>query len=287
MLDKADIAAALLAIAGFLATGLYITLVPNAFNGALPGVGVFVLITFPIFSYAAYWAFSIRHALSVPLYRRQAFGIGFIILALWATMGTFILVPSSDPVQIYLPLTNGVFYFLFAVLFFWIDASVLASRRSDPLLRDVLYWTKIRIPFWIVNIIVWVIPLSAIFYGAIADTNFLNQLNNGTLPNSPAFIALQYIYNLPILVLICGLIYIPAIAIRSKWDKSLRRHFIWFAPLSIGLFLLFFNPAPLPVPFFAGHLLGGIVITVIGFTLYKSSKALVPMNRVTIEAISK
>src|SRR5208282_2621530 len=128
MSDRADITAAALVIVGIVVALVYSAFVP-------PGPILFLIVAVPIYSYAAYWAFSIRHALAVRLYRRQAFGIGFIILAIWFTMGAFVLVPSTN-LKLYTALTDPSFYFLFIVLFYWIDASVLATRRSDPLLRD-------------------------------------------------------------------------------------------------------------------------------------------------------
>ena len=287
MPDRADTAAAVLTAVSY-AAALTIGLVvfPNSLNGNLPGVATFIALTVLIFPYAAYWALSIRHALAVPLYRRQAFGIAFIVLALWFTIAILTVVPSTWPLAAYTVITNYTFYFLFVVLFYWIDASILASRRSDPLLRDTLYWSKIRIPFWIFNIIVWGIILSMIgYFSIVGDATFLNSVNSGSFPNTPFFQVINIIYNLPFLVLVCGIIYLPAIAIRSKYDKSLRRHFLWFTPTAAGLLLLFFgvfNSLSLP-----GHLLSGLVFVLIGYTLYRSARSLAPINRLlTVETKS-
>lgn len=280
MSDRANITAAVLAAVGYTAAVAIALFVPNPFNGNLPGLAIFIVLTVPIFSYAEYWALSIRHALAVPLYRRQAFGIAVIVLSLWFTIGVFVVVPTTWPLAAYIVLTNYSFYFLFIVLFYWIDASILASRRSDPLLRDTLYWSRIRIPFWIANIIIWAIPLCVIGYAAVVgDVSLMNELNSGTYPNTPVYQVLRIIYNLPILVLLCGIIYLPAIAIRAKYDRSLRRHFLWFAPTAIGLLLLFFGI--LGSVGTLGHLLSALVFVLVGYSLYRSAKALVPLNKVT------
>jgi hypothetical protein len=269
---------------------LLVFFVPSSFNGTHPEIVVFLVLTAPIFSYAAYWAFSIRRALAVPLYRRQAFGIGFIVLAFWFAIGALI-VPTGGPLAVGVTLGTFSFYFLWITLFYWIDASVLASRRSDPLLRDTLFWSRIRIPLWIVNIISWVIPLSVTAYAAgVGNVPLLNQLNSGTFGNSIVDQAFSVIYNiLPVLVLICGVVYLPAIGIRAKSDRSLRSHFMWFTVTIVGLLALFFGLASAstaPV----GHLAPALVFVLIGYSLYRSARALVPLNKVSVsltESISK
>jgi len=223
LVDRADLTAAVLTAIGFFATAGYLSITPSAFTGNVPNLQVIILDTLPIYFYAGYWAFSIRHALAVPLYRRQALGIGFIVLAIWTSLAEFAGVPRSLSLRIYAPLTTFSFYFLFFVIFYWIDASVLASRRSDPLLRDTLYWSKVRIPPWIANFVIWGIPLLIIGYASIfGDITLLNEMNTGIFPNSIMGTLLGVIYNvLPLLVPISGLIYLPAIAVRSKWDTGL------------------------------------------------------------------
>jgi hypothetical protein len=271
--------AAVLTVLGFLATVAYLAITPDAFNGNVPNFEVVLLDTTPIYFYAGYWAFSLRHALAVPLYRRQASGIGFVVLAIWGALAEFTSVPRALSLQIYVPITTFTFYFLLFVIFYWIDASVLASRRSDPLLRDTLYWSKVRTPLWIANFIIWGVPLVIVGYASISgDSTLLNQLNSGTFPNFVPGIILGIIYNvLPILVPIIGIIYLPAIATRSKWDKTLRMHFVWFAPVVLFLLVLFLN---FPNTF-EGHILPALIISITGFTLYKSAKALVPLNTIS------
>jgi hypothetical protein len=282
MPDRADILAAALAAIGSLTSGVYLLLVPSAVDAGPPGTVVFLLLTVPIYPYAAYWALSIRHALAVPLYRRQAFGIGFVVLALWATIGAFVVLPSNASSPLVSFGQFFAFYFLFIVLFYWIDSSVLTSRRSDPLLRDTLYWSKIRIPLWIAIIITTLIPFSILGYIAItSDTTAFDQLGAGTFGGPVISLALIVITNFAIVIPICGIIYLPVIAVRLKWDKSLRRHFVWFAPASAGLLLIFFGPLS-GSNSFAGNVINGLTLGIMGYSLYKSAKALVPLNRVSL-----
>jgi hypothetical protein len=278
MPDRADITAILLVVAGLVGSLILLVLFPNAFASDTYRPILFFLASIPIYSYAGFWAFSIRHALAVRLYRRQAFGIGFVVLALYSTFAIFDLVPSTASLQVSSGLTNSSFYFLFFVMFYWLDTSVLATRRSDPLLRDTLHWSKIRIPLWTANGITWGTVLFLLGYSEIAgNVSILNQLNTGNINN----FVLGIEYNFPIAVLICGVIILPALAVRSKWDRTLQRHFLWFAPTYAGLLFLFFLSSSLPTGF-VSSVMTVVVFVAMGYTLYRSAKSLVPLNRISL-----
>jgi hypothetical protein len=263
---------------------IYAALVPNSFVSGSPSIETFLILTVPIYSYGAYWAFSIRHALAVRRYRRQALGIGLIVLAIWATVCVFVLIPSPSASPLPSFESFLAFYILFIVLFYWIDASVLTARRSDPLLRDVLYWSRIRIPLWIAIIVTSLIPLLVSAYiGIASDTTAFNQLNAGTFGGPVISLVLDVVTNFSVVILICGMIYLPASAIRSKWDRSLRGHFLWFAPASACLFFGFFGPTSGSSSFVA-EVVGGLVLVIAGYTLYRSAKALVPLNTVSLSS---
>lgn len=254
-------------------------MVPNSFVSGVPSITSYLILSVPIFSYAAYWAFSIRRALAVHRYRRQALGIGLVVLAIWGAIAVFVLVPSSSSSVVAQFEQFAAFYLLFIVVFYWIDASVLTARRSDPLLRDTFYWSRIRIPLWIAIIVTTLIPLLILAYvGVTSDTVAFNQLNAGTFGGPMFQDFLNAVSNFSVVIPLCGIIYLPAIARRSKWDRSLRRHFIWFAPASVGLLLVFFGPS-YGTSSFAGFMFHGVVLAIVGYTLYRSAKALVPINR--------
>jgi hypothetical protein len=271
------LAAALAAVA-FVATELYAVFVPGAIGPNGPSPAVYLILTAPIFPYAAFWAFNIRHALAVPLYRRQAFGIGFIVLATWAVIAVFVVIPTSDTLLANIEQFSA-FYFLFIVLFYWIDSSVLASRRSDPLLRDTLHWSKIRVFLWISIIVTTAIPFLILGYVAATSNQALfDQLNSGTFGGPVvSFILNAVVFNFPVVIPICGLIYLPVIANRAKWDRSLRRHFLWFAPASVVMLLVFFGPTS-GTPSSVGEIITPLLVVIMGYTLYRSAKALVPLN---------
>src|SRR5579864_7773784 len=143
MVSKADLTIAVLILAG---TAIGISY--DLYLGAGSSVSAVLLIL--AFAYTSYWAFGIRHALAVERYKNQALGIGLIAIAL----GLIILNPgnpSTVPGVAFLqalPLT-----LLEVFTFYWVDASVLASRRSDPLLRDTFRWRRLRFVLWAIIII--------------------------------------------------------------------------------------------------------------------------------------
>lgn len=274
MLDRADITGIILVVAGSIAVVFFLAFVPQAFSnqGITPAI-TFLVITVPIFFYAAYWAFSVGRALTIRLYRRQAFGIGVIVLAFWSTIGIFVGLSGLLSLQVSSALSTLTWDFLLLTLFFWIDASVLASRRSDPLLRDTLYWSKLRIPLWSVDLLAVGTVFSVLGYAEITgNASLLNQLVVGTFNNA----ILNFVNGIPVLLaIVCGVIFLSAITVRAKFDRTLRRHFAWFA-LFLILFLSVLGPFG-PI--------GPIGLLLAGFALYKSAKSLVPLNRLALSAL--
>ena len=260
---------------------LYAFLVPGANGPNGPSLPLYLILATPVTLYAAYWAFSIRRALRVHLYRRQAFGVGFLVLAIWGVLAVFIALGLNVSTPVATLEQFSAFYFLFFVLFYWIDSSVLASRRSDPLLRDTLQWSKVRIFLWASIIITTLIPF-VILIDVLATSNsaLFDQMNNGTIGGPVISNLLDgVVLNFPVVIPIVGLIYLPVISSRSKWDRNLRTHFIWFVPASLGLLLIFFG---IPVPESVGVILNPFVLIGMYYSLYRSAKALVPLNRVSL-----
>jgi hypothetical protein len=261
-------------VAGFIVTGLFALFGPSSLSNGSTSAVAFVVITGPVFFYAGYWAFNIRRALRIHLYRRQAFGVGVITLALWSTVGIYGALQSVLSLQVFSAVSNLTWYFLWLTLFYWVDASVLASRRSDPLLRDTLYWSKLRTPLWTVDLIAVGVTFSLLGYAEISgNVALLNQVAFGNFDNA----ILNFVQGLPVVLgLVCGVVYLSATAARSKWDRTLRRHFAWFA-----LFLLLTLGILGPLSF----LFGPVSFLLAGFALYRSAKSLVPLNRVSLSAL--
>jgi hypothetical protein len=235
--------------------------------------------------YAAYWAFDIRHALIVGLYRNQAFGLGVFSLVL-----ILIAIPSPQPGSngILSNVTFGVAYTLVTSAFwlgviYFVDATVLASRRSDPLLRDTLHWSKIRYVLWAFQIFnVSFILLGVIFSAITGNSSLATQIaqgNNGAFTSTPAIIA-----NLAWGAAFGSMIMFVPVAIRAR-DPTLRRHLKWLALFAAVIGIFFIITATLSQSSFlfatpAGTLLGNtILFSTAGYFLYRSARSLVPLNK--------
>jgi hypothetical protein len=240
--------------------------------------------------YAAYWAFDIRHALTVRLYRNQAFGLG-----LFSLLVTLAALPSPQPgssgilgsisFQIEYTLVTSAFWL--GVIYF-VDASALASRRSDPLLRDTLRWSKVRYALWVFQIFnVSFILLGVTFSAITGNSTLANQImqgNNGAFTSLPAIIA-----NLAWGTAFGSFIVFLPVAFRAR-DPSLRRHFKWLAVMAVVVGLVFIimgilSSTPLETslatPF--GTFVGtSVFFLTAGYCLYRSARALVPLNKISL-----
>ena len=232
---------------------------------AFAGLSVSILITM----YAAYWAFGIRKALSVGLYRNQALGIGLIAL------GFAVFNPYSEANVPFI--TNGAFgtwlltyYPPFILIFYWADASARAARRSDPLLRDSLRWSKVRSS-------VWGLTFALIaFYTATAIYNQLFGISE----------------SLGIPVLLVGLVplfgplllsaFLLSVNARRSGDQTLRKHLEWFGFFTLSLFIGgSIGALTYPYHHIGFGLLIYILLPIGAYSLYRSARALVPLNRVS------
>jgi hypothetical protein len=231
------------------------------------------ILTVTAFGYGAYWALGIRRALAVRLYRNQALGVGLIaiggefvilFLGLTLTYDLQLLLARKFSLLWYAGSLSLIAFEL--VVFYYIDASILSSRKSDPLLRDTLGWRRLRILFWALLLCLIVaavfLPYSS-FY-----TNFsLIGIELGFSPFFPS--------------LISGAIILPIAAHRSK-DPTLRKNLIWFALFVSGVFL-----STLPFTFLSNvlqEISGTYVLSLFAaYFLYRSARALVPLTRLSLE----
>jgi hypothetical protein len=210
----------------------------------LDGLVVFV------FAYPVFWALNIRRFLAVRLYKSQALGLALICVAF--SLGSF------DP--------TGAIYGLFLLLvFYWIDLSFRAARRSDPLLRDSIRWSRLRLVLWPVNLLQ--IPLS--IYTVLAVFGYLPSavtLGN-TIEIAPFFATAA-----------SGVALAAVVALRTA-DGALRGQLIWFG---IFVFVQFAIIIVAQV-----NSVNGAVYFVgfefAAFALYKSARSLVPLNRILLD----
>jgi hypothetical protein len=232
-----------------------------------------IAFTLLIIAYAAFWAFNIRRALPVKLYRNHALGVAVVAIGLALLDIEWVLIDAAIEQLPYLFLTLFGF---FIVMFYWIDSAVLSARRADPLLRDSARWIRLRRPLWaiIVITVAFAIGSSVAGYAGYGD-----------------------IFLIPfILVGVSGAVVLPLAARHSK-DITLNRHLRWFGVFSIFLigWVLMnlaatvstaMNPATLlisPLSVTTSYLVDLVNIVGLsggGYSLYKGARSLAPMNRI-------
>ncbi len=220
-----------------------------------------------LFLYAAYWALIIRKVLLTNLYRRQALwtaamGIYFVTLAAFLTIVLTL--------QLYTLETNilgGLVISSGSILeFLWIDSTVRIARRSDPLLRDTLHWSKLRYFLWIGSIggaasaMITAITLGFSTVGAISGE-------------------------------FGGALLIGAIALflsgRRSGDVTLRHHLTWAASCIFLLWLVGQSVGPLFRIIVDSYTVQSIIFPLVAagaFCLYKSARSLIPIGHLSLEA---
>ncbi len=218
------------------------------------------LIVVAIFSYSAYWAFVIRRALQQGLYRKQALWVGLmaIYFVVLSTFLTFALTFSIDilPVNI---LGGAIISSGFIVIFLWIDSTIRVARRSDPLSRDALRWSKLRYLWGFITI------GGAI--GAMAPS-----ITSGFSTVAP----------------FGGALFVGAVALiisaRRSRDATLRRHLKWTA---FCIFLLWLGSQveqPLSRAISDANLVQAATLTLVAvgaYCLYRSARSLVPLGHIS------
>ena len=218
-----------------------------------------------ILALSTFWAFRIRRALapSSRFYRNQALGLGLVA----ASLATLNFVANTVGKQ-YSDLIDIPFlYITFLTIFYWLDTSGLAAKKSDLLSRDTLKWSTIRLFLWPFNLI----SLAYFVLLVAASGGF----NTATLVNSYGPLNLTdavFLMTMSILVVILTAgILLPICAMRAT-DSTLRRHLTWF-----GLGILF-----LTLPLIFSGVVGDLGVVGLSYCLYRSAKHLIPLNRLPL-----
>ncbi len=220
--------------------------------------------------YAAYWSLSIRRAMMVRAYKRQALTVaifslyGIVLFSLFYTTSFF--VPSLGS-EIAGELSLGVLYGLLPlVVLAWADSSIRVGRKSDPLLRDTMQWSKTRLivlPLMIVLLVPFFLSS-----GTVASIGFvLSFVLDGIAALGVFFAA------------------------RRSGDANFRRSLEWF-----GIFVLLlivqnagfmiltsyvsnvFNFTPVNLAW--GVIANLFLAPVVFYSIYKCSRSLVPLNKI-------
>jgi len=235
-----------------------------------------------ILAIAAYWAFTIRTVLKNKSSRSQALWLGVACVFLIPLLPT----PTSTDPRI--ELVTGLFFVaaLPLILLAWIDGTVRTARRSDPLFRDTIGWSKVRIIVWGATLALivsyFILVTIETLTGAVVTTIV------GLLIATPYF---------P--VVLAGT---PALLLSARRTGSVtrRKNLKWF-----GLFALFLLAAILTyftmVPGFVGQSIPNgilyflafrgiyaigynifqILFIVATYCLYRNARSLAMLNRVS------
>lgn len=222
-------------------------------------IGLWLLVT-ALFLYSSYWAFSIRRVLVTSLYRREAQWIGgmglfFVLLSAFLTIAlSFQLNSLATNILGGLIIAGG-----FVLIFLWIDSTVLIARRSDPLFRDTLRWSKLRYLFWFVTLT-----------GAIGT--IISAIQSGLSTVAP--------YG--------GALFFGAVALlisaRRSGDSTLRRHLKWTGLCVFLLWLGSQSQDPLSRIISDPYLVQSLIYPLVAagaYSLYRSAKSLVPLGHLT------
>lgn len=210
-----------------------------------------------VYVYVAYSAFAISRTLSNGVYRRQALGMAVVIVFLIILgestdfNGTSGAVPTVDFVLGFL-----AFYAVFIGTYYWIDASIVAIRFTDPLYRDTFHWTRLRLVFWAYDI-------AALVFFLITGTLGIFQFS--TAPD----IVVAFILGPLVIMLFSGAVVLPVASHRSK-DKVMKRHLDWFAVYVIAILGFIFVVS-------LNNFQTMLAATIGGYLLYRSVRSLVPL----------
>jgi hypothetical protein len=217
------------------------------------------------FAYGAYWAYQIRSALVSPLYRNRALWVGAVGTFFALLVLSTILIGTFASTNRFLSLFQfGLTNFGAILVFGWIDSNVRVARRSDPLQRNTLHWTKLRIFIWGILSIALVEGLVSAF---ISDINFFEYHLS-----SPAALGGAFLRSPFAPAAAFGIVAL-AVSRRRISDITLKRHIKWlvfFVLILVFATRLLEYPSSLSTVGFIGELL----LACGAYSLYMAARSL-------------
>ena len=219
-----------------------------------------------VFAYVAYRSLNVRSALAAPSYRKQALGVALLstfagLNILGSTVSGYLVYGGAAGA-----LGNGAFgafWVLLATLFYFVDSSVIAARRTDPQARDTLHWSKLRLLLWVM-----VLPVAVLVTGIDIISA---GVATGAPPGWSIFILVPGILVPPV----SGVIFLP-LASRRAGDPAFKKHLRWFAVAALFFVLgqVLGNPSNVAQALAITY----IFDLAVAFALYKSVLSLVPVR---------
>jgi hypothetical protein len=222
--------------------------------------------------YATYWALSIRRSLVGRVYRNHALWLSAICLILG--VGSPIENASSNNAIVSFAI---VLYTIVSiiVIFAFVDSTVPIARRSDPLLRSIFRWEKVRIVIWSD------VGLLTIFF-VYSDVSL-------SFDSSPWAVLGFPLVLFPLVLAVLALL----VGARRSRDSLLRGSLAWFgAALFLALVRALISLVEMAVLNISTYdstysypaLAFGPAYILGTYALYRSARSLAPINRLhTIE----
>ncbi|MDA4122488.1 MAG: hypothetical protein OK456_04815 [Thaumarchaeota archaeon] len=224
-----------------------------------------------VFLYAGYWALSVRRALVSRIYRNESLWLGAVALSLSAAV--FLTYSTNTVITDAINIYFSVFY---VILFAFLDSVIPVVRRSDPLLRSILRWEKLRYVLWAdLGVLVAFQVLPGVFPSLSTGTAGYALMDGGW------FVVASILYGLSGLAVLTG-------AKRSR-DMTLRSSLKWIGAcilLAVGLFTVYtleytLLPNLTQFEFFYSYpaVPVGLAYILIAYALYRSARSLAPISR--------
>ena len=137
----------------------------------------------------------------------------------------FFFLPYNQVADLAVSILQGM---VILAIFAWVDTSALIARRSDPMLRDSIHWSKLRRPLWFLLPVDYAIALLYSIY-------FILSGGSLSAPSPPVEILLLTIFITAPFAF--GAVLLPLSSKRSG-DLIFRRHLRWFGLLAFTVLLL-------------------------------------------------
>lgn len=215
-----------------------------------------------VVAYSGYIALSVRRGLATPIFRSRAlFTAAIAVLAGGASLfGRYtlpVLLPGSSRSQIEILQFLVVYPGGLAVFYAWIDRTIGALIQTDYLRRDVLWWKRLRVPYW--STLAVFVALQFVFFP-------ISKYPVPTIAGT-ALLTFSMLYGSVAIVL----------GSSRTWDKTFRAQMKW-SGYCIGTFLadgLLNTFVPYPV-------VDVLPLLLVSYCLYKMAKNLVPSQRLEL-----
>lgn len=236
-----------------------------------------------ILMFVVFWALTVRRALVVRVYRSEALGTALISIFLAFTNIVNTVVAYLYGGGPFWAIGEGAFGFFFIfllVLFFWVDSSVRAVRRSDPLARDTFHWSRLRVVLWVFSLPGQILVVVVSVVGAIALGPAAEATSSPPSTGWIGALLTVLLFGAIFIPIISAVVMLPIIARRTA-DKTFRAQLIWFGAFAIA-YLLIVNILGEVSGFPSGWydlFFGYIGLVVCAYCLYRSVSSLTPTYR--------